>query len=888
MLPRLWHDHVSNRLTTAPLVLALALALLPNQPSHAQKSGTPEPPEPAEQVDADVLLLEVLVEQHRLTDALAAFQSREHILLPLGELAGLLTLAITTQPGAGTASGFILQEERSFSLDVSGSTVMIGGVSESFDPAQVRVEDDDLYVSSELLARWLPIDLDIDLARLSVAVRPRERLPLQFRLDRQSVGADTGPATGYVDPGYPRHRIPYRIFRMPVIDQTFGVDYSSGNGKSHLGTRYTAFATGDLLGMEGALYVNAADALESTDVRLTLGRRDPDGNLLGPMRARTALLGNVPLPAVPHVSRSSAQGDGFLISNRPLALPDSFGRHSLQGPLLPGWDVELYFNEALVGFQAAGPDGQYHFADLQLLFGANDFRLVFHGPLGEVRVERETFLLEESLTRPGEFHYSLAHQRDDDGNARAVMQVDWGLTEHLGATAGLVRAPVAGGMGSYARLGLRAHWRSMIVSGEMAKAQDGGSLAEATLRTRVGKWSINASHGVLDDFTSEWFQPSEDPVQGFTRLRADANLSLPSTTLRLPVTLEANRELRTSGATSLDASARVSARVRGVSTTAQLRWRSTAGQPEHADATLQMSRRLGSVSLRGQVDHALVPDSRVTAVTIAADRRLGLGYLQTFGVTRMFESAESFYTAGLTKSMGNFGLGVDVGYSSSGDVVANLRVFVAMGKAPGGGWTFDALPMAGSGAVSARAFLDTNLNGAMDAGELPIEGAAFTVNGARHPTLTDADGLAYLERVPAMRHADIAMLTDTLEDPQWLPQRTGMRVLPRAGVAAELQFPVIVTSEIDGTVYLMENGQRQEMGNLLLELVAAGGEVIASGITESDGYFVLSGIPVGEYKVRVSPSQMQRMGLVGGSSSPVSVEPDGWLVTGVDIDVAPR
>ncbi|MDQ3270010.1 MAG: hypothetical protein M3Q11_07490 [Pseudomonadota bacterium] len=111
----------------------------------------------------------------------------------------------------------------------------------------------------------------------------------------------------------------------------------------------------------------------------------------------------------------------------------------------------------------------------------------------------------------------------------------------------------------------------MIIGAELAKAQDGGSMVEATLHTRVGKWSINASHGVLDDFTSEWFLPGDDPVQSFTRLRADGTLSLPASTLRLPVTLEANREIRESGATSLDAAARVSAWVRGVSTTAQLR-----------------------------------------------------------------------------------------------------------------------------------------------------------------------------------------------------------------------------------------------------------------------------------------------------------------------------
>ncbi|MDQ3288524.1 MAG: carboxypeptidase-like regulatory domain-containing protein [Pseudomonadota bacterium] len=876
---------MSSARTGTALAVALGLVLLAAHPSRAQQPRTAEP---AQQVEGDVLLLEVMVEQHRLTDAITAFQSREHILLPLGELAGLLTLAITTQPGAGTASGFILDQERSFSLDAIKSTVVIGGVLETFDPAQLRSEADDLYVSSELLARWLPIDLDVDLSRLSVIVSPRERLPLQFRLDRQVVGATAGAASGYTDPGYPRHAIPYRALGVPVIDQTLSLDYRSGSGESDLGTRYTAFATGDLLGMEGALYVNAADGLKSADVRLRLGRRDPDAGLLGPLRARTALLGNVPLPAVANVSRSSAQGDGFLISNRPLALPDSFGRHSLQGPLLPGWDVELYFNDALVGFQAAGPDGQYHFSDLQLLFGANEFRLVFHGPLGEVRVERETFLLEQSLTRPGEFHYSVAQQRDDDGNARAVMQLDWGLTEHFGATAGLVRAPTAGAMTNYTNLGLRANWRSMIVSAEMAKAQDGGSLIEATLRTRLGRWSIHASHGVLDDFASEWFQPSGDPVRSFTRLRADGALLLPGSTLRLPVTLEGNRGIRESGASSLDAAARLSARVSGVSATAHLRWRSTTGEPERADATLQVSRRMGAVSLRGQVDHQIAPEDRITAVTIAAERRLGLGYLQNFGVTRLFETSETFYTTGLTKSMGNFGLGADVGYSSSGEIVASLRMFVAMGRAQGGAWNFDALPMANSGAISARAFLDANMNGQMDEGEQPIEGAAFSVNGARHPTMTDADGRAYLERVPAMRHADIAMLSNTLQDPQWQPRRTGMRVLPRAGAAAELQFPVIMTSEIDGTVYLVENGKRRKMGNLLIEAVAAAGDVIATGITESDGYYVLSGVPVGEYRVRVSPSQAQRLELRAGISHSVSVEPDGWLVSGIDIEVVRR
>lgn len=860
--------------------LALAVGLLLAQPLSAQSPIAVEPPHAGE---SDVLL-EVLVDRQRVSDAIVAYQSGDHLLLPLGELAGLLTLAITTQPDQGTASGFILDEERSFSLDVARSTVVLGGTSEAIDPRQVQVRPDDIYVSSGLLTRWLPIDLDVDMSRLAVVVRPRERLPLQFRLEREAAGARAGTRSRYTDPGYPRHDIPYKWLGMPVIDQTLSVDFRGGNGRSEIDDRYTAYATGDLLGMQGALYVNTGSGVESSDVRLTLGRHDPDAGLLGPLRARTALVGNVAMPAVANITRSSAQGNGFLLSNRTLALPDSFGQHSLQGPLLPGWDVELYFNDTLVGFQAAGPDGQYHFDDLQLLFGPNEFRLVFHGPLGEVRVERETFLLEQSLTRPGEFFYSVGRQRDEDGRSRSAVQIDWGLTEHIGATGGLVRAPVAGTMQSYANLGLRAHWRSLIVSGEIVKAQDGGSLIEATLKTRLGRWTINTSHARLDEFSSEWFQPSDDPVQSHARLRADGHLSLPASTLRLPVTLEASRETRQSGSSNVDVAARLSARVRGVSATAQLRWRSTGAQ-EQADATLQMSRRVGGLSIRGQLDYAIMPESRLTALTLTADKRLGQGYLQSFGITRLFDTAETLYTAGLTKSMGSFGLGINAGYSSSGDITAGVRLFVAMGRTPAGAWNFSALPMANSGAVSALAFLDANMNGLMDDGEQPIEGVGFAVNGGRHPAMTNADGVAYLERVPTMRYADVAMLPGTLEDPQWLPRRTGMRVLPRAGAVAELEFPVIVTSEIDGTVYLREDGQRRELGNVMLEVVAAAGEVIATTISASDGYYVLTGIPAGEYQLRVSPPQLQRLGLHDDATHPASVAADGWLVSGIDFEL---
>lgn len=191
------------------------------------------------------------------------------------------------------------------------------------------------------------------------------------------------------------------------------------------------------------------------------------------------------------------------------------------------------------------------------------------------------------------------------------------------------------------------------------------------------------------------------------------------------MTLEATREQRESGNSNADVAGRVSMQSRSTAATAQVRWQ-YFGKQELASTTLQLSRRIGGIGLRSQVNYELLPESRLTAAAVSADKRLGEGFLANVGISRLFGSSETRYTAGLSKSLGSFGLGINAGYSSRGEISAGLRLFLAMGREPhGGGWVFDAQPMANTGAASALVFLDENLNGRMDTGETPIQGVGF-------------------------------------------------------------------------------------------------------------------------------------------------------------------
>src|SRR5690606_36394441 len=157
------------------------------------------------------------------------------------------------------------------------------------------------------------------------------------------------------------------------------------------------------LGMEASMYLTSTKTEPDPDVRMTLARYDPDAGLLGSMRARSLVFGNFNTPTLANVRRGGSDGDGVMVSTRSLSQPGNDGSQKLRGELPPGWDVTLYFNDALVGFQQSRPDGLYLFEDQPLVYGTNEFVLVFNGPLGQTRVERQVFILDQTLTKPGEF-----------------------------------------------------------------------------------------------------------------------------------------------------------------------------------------------------------------------------------------------------------------------------------------------------------------------------------------------------------------------------------------------------------------------------------------------------------------------------------------------------
>jgi hypothetical protein len=370
--------------------------------------------------DNDLRILEIRVEQYRLEDILATYQRKDMLLVPMGMLSEILDLAIDVNPGEGIAQGFMFKEDNTIYLDTSRSEVTINGITQPYNSQLVYVLDDDIYVESSLLAKWLDISIDADLFSSTVKVRSEEPFPFIVKMEREERISKTRARLAAEQPYYPHHYEPYDMWNIPFIDQTFEGSRRQGDGQSTNTFRSTTYATTDLLEMESSLYMFLTDDDSLNDYRFTIGKKDPESELLGPARATEYELGHITEPRLRNLTIPGEQEPGALVSNFALGRQAEYDRQRFRGNLLPGWEVELYQNDRLIGYQSEPVDGQYDFVDIPLLYGRNYFRLVFYGPQGQVREQEELYEVGQSLTRKGENFYRALASDNEFGGGRAV------------------------------------------------------------------------------------------------------------------------------------------------------------------------------------------------------------------------------------------------------------------------------------------------------------------------------------------------------------------------------------------------------------------------------------------------------------------------------------
>jgi len=565
----------------------------------------------------------------------------------------------------------------------------------------------------------------------------------------------------------------------------------------------------------------------------------------------------------------------------------SYGLQTLRGELPKGWDVVLYFNDALIAFSPSRNDGLYEFADQPLVFGRNEFRLVFNGPLGQRRVETQVYIFDQTVTKPGEIYYTGGAKRDNDGAIRSTFQIDAGISKGLAVTAGSVYIDddERSRGETYFNVGLRASIFRSLVNVDHSANIRGGNLTELGLRTAISGISFDASRTWVNGFDSDVFNDRVIALKVRDQARLTGSIIL-SPTFRLPFAVDLRHEQTQTRIDTYSIEPRLSVNVLSTNFTNSFMYLISPGE-DSLSGTLQINRRVAGIGVSSQVFYTLQPSSKLNSLAIALDKTLGDSNRINVGVVQAFGPSSTILTAGWTRNLGSFGIGLSGLYGGPRNIGLGLQLFSAFGRNPRNGRLMrDWQPMASMGAISAKVFVDNNQNGMFDAGEENIKNASFTVNGSRQIARTDARGEALLPRLQPKNYADVALDLDSLDDAQWQPTVPGVRILPRPGKVQAVNFPVVLTGEIDGTVYLVDGDIKRGIGNAKLQLVDLQGKIVGETKSSSDGFYIMPQVLPGRYKLRIETEQLKGIGLQANRIADVEVSANGDFIYGIDFTVS--
>ena len=828
----------------------------------------------------DVLLVQLRLRRLILSRDFTAFDTLHGPCLPLGPLFEALNFPI--EVSETSMNGWYIFPDQIIALDFNSLSARRHGADISIPEGALFEIADGRCLTLPALSTLLEIPMQFDERTLTVQIEPEEILPIEARLEREAY------RRLFLESDPDRHsvasqvEVPYRWMSIPTVDLSLSTQAAS-SGDANLDLEFEA--AGDFLRatarLRGAIGQDGASA-----VRFSLHRRDLYGNIIPGLDLTRIEAGDIAAPGIPLIQQAVI-GRGFRLSNAPLFQADVFDQTSIRGPMPIGWEAELYANGELIAFVSETDSiGGYHFENVDLLPGYNRLTVNLFGPYGEAETHRHIRFVGSELTPENEIFYDIGVVQPSDVRENVSGSLPPAPTEipvFAFATASYGISPTASvGINAVTNIvtgatafGLNLHG-SLLDNyfGLRVVGDDHGEQGiQLSMQRRLStNTSLSFSHAQLSSLLNTGFESSTSAFSGFGNVRLNSVLN--GLGDRFPIQLQSGWETSREGTQALEARARISGSTSGYFWTnvasARLQTGSRGSRETSGQGEFLVSRAIDSGRVRAGISYDFGTELRPKQVEVAYQRRSRLGRSSNFrfgydfieeryavGATTSWEIGSTFVSAFFnTDDRGVWSSGLRLALSLYHDG-SRRRVMIG---SPG---------LSRTGAVSAVVFDDFDQNGEFDASDRAMEAVEFIVSNTLRNEATDAFGAALLAGLVPYQPANLEVKSSSLNDAFLQPSQRVVSVVPRPGSIIHLPIPIIVSAEVDGTVFLIRDDQRLPVSGVTVEALDSDGRVLARSQTEFDGYFYVANVPARPVTIRVAPESLSESNL---TSQPVQIQ----------------
>jgi hypothetical protein len=853
--------------------------------------------------DDDLFLVSLKLGNLTLADSITAYNVNNELCLDLTQTVRALDFPIEVDPAAGFAKGWFLHEDQQFSLDVRKKKILIGKTESSVGNLEVREISDGYCVSISALKRWFPISFETDLSNAQVKLITREPLPIEKQIERRAQQAKLQRLAETEYAKIPSLKTPYEYFRPPAVDFTSEISVEKLPGQNSLSSKrsYTVLAAGEVAKLSSEVFLSSDNKGVPQELRGKLYRRSPEANLLGKLRATEFAFGDISGRGSSLIADGEA-GRGASITNVPLDAPQTFDRTTFRGDVPAGWEVELYRNGQLFNYSEAATNGRYEFRDIPLIFGLNNFEIIAYGPQGQIKKEQRSISVGPQAVPPGQFWYSAGAYEagrnlitlSDVGRvpnirgARGFASVQYGLSSKT--TLSLNAESLEYGLRQHNYLELSATQTLGPVVAGISGTLDlqGGQALELLAFGNALSADISTRHAFFNKYESQRISDTIASRHSFRVYTTPKFFSRP-----LPISVDLIYDRRRNGPDLLDITNRFNWSVSGLLLAHETRFTTSIGATSDSTPTRWVNSLLwnagwNDVRIRGEFDYRLTQGAAIERVNAGIDWyqsdqfqiraqgdwsppdkswRFGVGLNQLFDVFTLGVRAEIGSRGAL-----NFGINLATGLSPFKNRVSGNDT-----------WKLSRYRPAITGEAAVHVFEDLNDNGLQDPDEVAISGVGFAAGSAESNSVTDADGIVRIKALRPFVHQNVAIDETTLPDTTYRPKYKSISLSPRPGISERVDYPVYPTGDIDGTLRIQKSDSIVVAGGAKLQVLDSEGKIVASGVSDYEGYFIIEGLKYGRYGLRIDPVQAKALGLKTNTMRLVEITRDRPSLSGQDI-----
>ena len=854
--------------------------------------------------ESEDLVLAVVVDRRPISAGMFAIQQNGRFYLPVGQLSEILSFNIDVDLNQRIASGWILDEDRSFEVDANKNELTYRNNRVALPDGAVldnSIAGDDLYVLKEVLDEIWPLAMDVDVSTLALVVTPDEDLPFQKLFERKQrqerMLANRAKKDIEADAEYPFVVYPYHLFGKPSVDVQLraGYDAQQDNTISNIavnGVQDFLYASADY---SASLGYSDSEIIKPRNLRLRFRRQDIHKGAL-PFGLKDVQYGDVNL-GNRRLIDNSIRGRGALFTTSTDQYSNEFDLITIDGVGIPGYEVELYINNQLFAFTDVNESGVYQFDDVQITYGNNRIRTVLYGPQGQVEEKTENYFYNASMVQPGKTRFSggIIDAREDLISIdERVENRPTGLAGNLYGAYGLSERMTVFGSATinpgfelsgrdlisreYVSAGAIATFPTTLAQAEVYKQLDGGGAVDVRTVSDFKGFKVSLRGALFSDFESP--ESTLGSLKKDYELEANIRRGLVTPIGNIGLELGGDYVEREDGTSRSTVISRQSLGLLGTRLSNRTRTNLNDSSHVNTNADFSTTTRLNKWRLRNSLNYKIYPDLDVTSISTNLRYGSRNEFSTAFGLQRNFDSNDTRATVQVSKDFEKFLASIEASASSKNGVGVLMRASTSFGPyAQDGSYLMQSDPLRSSGPISAFVYQDENYDGIFNEGDKPVSDAKMKIG--RRITKDDTDESGYLARMNTSyvgRRINVTVDRGSIDDPYLITTEPGgYEVFPRPGVKQSLTFPLINTGAIDGTIRWANDAR--PIAGLDLQLMDSDGNIAKESTTAQDGYYTFERIPPGSYTIRANP--------ISGLNIPfeyVELTKDDLFKFGIDID----